>query len=127
MFTRYEMPWDTLKTKFLLEGPYLEYYSNGQLKIEGKFEIIEEFSTVDTIYTFDAETYEPIKKIVKGEFWIPKSRKSGYWNMYSEKGELISNEYYDLKIWEDDKIRDIESRYWEIIYKIVKLNEDKKE
>ena len=126
IFTKPGMPWDTLKTNFLLEGPYLEYYSNGQLKIEGKFEIIEEFTTVDTIYTFDTEAYEPIGSIVKGEFWIPKSRKSGYWNVYSEKGELISNEYYKLEIWKDDKIRDIETRHWDIIQEIIKFNKNKK-
>ena len=127
MFTRHGMPWDTLKTNFLLEGPYLEYHSNGQLKIEGKFEIVEELSTVDTIYTFDSETYEPISNVVKGEFWIPRSRKSGYWNLYSENGELISNEYFELKTWKDDKIRRVESRYWDIINEITKFNEEKKE
>lgn len=127
MFTRTGMPWDTPKKDFLLEGPYLEYHSNGQLKIEGKFEIVEEFSAVDTIYSFDSETYEPIPSVIEGEFWIPRSKKSGYWNTYSENGELISHDFYDLKTWKDDKIRNIESRYWDIIYEITKYNEEKKE
>jgi len=104
-----------LRTDFLLEGPYLEYYPNGQLKTEGKYEIIEEFSGIDTIYTFDMDTYEPISHVVRGQFWIPKSKKSGFWNHYSESGELISHQLHELKTWKDDKIRSIESRYWDII------------
>lgn len=126
MFTRLGMPWDTLKTNFLLDGPYLEYYPNGQLKIEGKFEIVEELATMDTIYTFDVETYESIPNIVKGEFWIPRSKRLGIWNVYSEKGELISHDIFEIKTWKDDKIRDIESRYWEIINEIIKFNEEKR-
>lgn len=127
MFTRHGLPADTLKTRFLLEGPYLEYYSNGQLKVDGNFKIVEEFSTVDTIYTFDPETYEVIGNIVNGKFWIPKSKKTGHWNVYAENGELISHHFYELKTWKDDNIRDIETRYWDLIREITKDLKVKKE
>ncbi|MCB0458052.1 MAG: hypothetical protein KDC91_09940 [Flavobacteriaceae bacterium] len=118
---------DKLRRVYLLEGPYLEYYANGQLKVEGEYEIVEEYSTVDSFFTFDPETYELIINEAKGEYWIPESVKSRYWNYYSETGQLISHEYYDKKGWKDDKIRDVGSRFWEVVNQIVKHLEEKRE
>lgn len=125
MLTRHGNKWDTLKKYFLLEGPYLEYYPNGQLKVEGNYEIVEEYSKTDTIFTFDPDTYEEIIEIVEGEFWIPRSKKSKYWNTYSENGDILSHEFYKLRTWENENIRSIESRYWEVFGKI--FTNEKKE
>lgn len=125
IFTKQGMP-GKLKKGFLLEGPYLEYYPNGQMKVEGRFEIVEEFTTIDTIFTYDSETYEPIATVVEGEFWIPKSKKSGYWNSYSENGELTSHQYFKLTTWKDNNIRNIEARYWDIIQELINSNKEEK-
>lgn len=112
-----------LKTDILLEGPYLEYYSNGQLKTDGNYEIIEEFSPLDTIFALNYETYEVAPFVKQGEFWIPKSIKSGHWNHYSETGELLEHQYYDIKIWVDKNIRPLKTRYWDIVKEIANEKE----
>jgi len=119
MLTSFEYNWDTLlKRYYLLEGPYLEYYPNGQLKVEGTYEIIEEYSKTDTIFRFDLDKYEEKIELVEGDFWIPRSKRSNNWYTYSQNGEVLSHEFYDLKTFEDKNIRPIESRYWEIFEKI---------
>ncbi len=97
----------------LPEGRYLEYYPNGQLKIEGRYKIIEEFSKTDTVSTFDMDTYEETVKVYEGEFWNAKSKKSGVWNSYAENGEVIKHEKYEVVIDTAIGIRDVESRYIE--------------
>ena len=58
------------------------------------------------------ETFEEIPQVVKGMFWIPRSKKSGIWNYYAENGTIISHKIHKLEIWKEDKIRNISSRYW---------------
>jgi antitoxin component YwqK of YwqJK toxin-antitoxin module len=124
IFTNEKIGLDTLKNNYLLEGPYLEYYQNGTLKTDGKYEIVEEYSETDTLYTVDVETYELIKEVTVGNFWIPKSKKHGIWNEYSKEGKLISHQFYKL---DKDKTRNIESRYWDLIKKLIKAIEELKE
>lgn len=125
MLTRPDNDWGPLKRYSLLEGPYLEYYPSGQLKIEGTYEIVEEYATTDTIFTANPETYEKIAQIIEGEFWIPRSKKSRVWNYYSENGAILSHEIYAIKTGAGEKIRSIESRYWEIFKAI--FNTEKNE
>lgn len=111
--TRRHFDWDTLKRHIIHEGPYLEYYSNGQLKTEGAYDMVEVFSTTDTLLTFDMETYEERLEIINGEFWMPQSKKVGVWNYYSESGRLLKHEI--LKIdWTDKNIRSLEARYLQV-------------
>ena len=98
----------------LREGPYLEYYPNGQLKIEGHYEIVEAYATIDTIYTFDPETYEKTPHLIEGEFWIPRSEKSGGWNYYDVNGNLIKKEDNRINTWRNDELRPLSERYQEL-------------
>ena len=122
-FTHERIALDTLKNNYLLEGPYIEYYENGALKIDGKYEIVEEYSEIDTLFTIDMETYELIAEVTIGEFWIPKSKKSGKWNEYSKEGKLISHQVYK---WDSNETRNIESRYWDLIMKLIEAIEKMK-
>lgn len=119
-----EVGWDTLKRYYLPEGSYLEYYANGQLKVDGMYEIVEAFSATDTLFSFDTITYELKEEIIAGEFWIPRSRKTRVWTYYDENGHITAMESYERSPWRDEKIRPLESRYWEVIGNILK--EEKK-
>jgi hypothetical protein len=109
---------DTLKDYYLRNGQYLEYHTNGQLKIKGEYEIIEEYSTTDTSYTMDMETFAMTGTIVKGDFWIPRSKKKGSWYVFDKAGNLIEQKYYSIN--ENRKTRIIEHRYWEMMMKVFK-------
>jgi antitoxin component YwqK of YwqJK toxin-antitoxin module len=113
--TEVGQPWETLHdSPYLLSGPYAEFYANGKLKEEGRYEIIEEFSETDTVIIFDPETYEETKVAIEGPFWLPKSMKTGRWKWGDENGNLIRVE--DIKpLWYDNpKYRSIASRYYEL-------------
>jgi len=109
----------------LPEGRYLEYHPNGKLKVEGRYKIVEEFSKIDTVYTYDMDTYEEIVTVYKGEFWDAKSKKSGIWNFYDENGEVIKQDKYDVVIDKTKGIRDVESRYIERFFEACKDIEKK--
>lgn len=119
--TEQGQPWDTLKrNSYLLSGLYAEYYANGKLKEEGRYEIIEEFSETDTLTTFDPYIYEEVTTILKGAFWIPKSVKSGVWVWSDENGNLVRVEIFEHPWHKNSKYRPIASRYYEL------FEEDKK-
>ena len=103
---------ESLKDYFLLDGPYLEYYPNGQLKVDGQYKIMEEYSNTDTLFTIDSETYERIPTIIQGDFWIPKSKKVGYWHYYNAQGASISYQKVDLT--KQKNVRTIDSRYMQL-------------
>jgi hypothetical protein len=83
-------------TKTFLNGPYLEFYTNGNLKVEGYYKIIEEYSTTDTIFIFNPETYLDENEILEGEFWLPKSIKFGIWKIYDVSGNLVDKKAWDV-------------------------------
>lgn len=114
--TTHEQPWDTLKNTYLLQGLYAEYYPNGQLKVEGKYEIIEAYSETDTVITFDPDTYVEIKTPNKGSFWLPKSVKTGVWKWVDENGKLSKIERFDPLWYEDKRFRPIANRYFELFF-----------
>ena len=109
------------KNIFLRNGPYLEFYPNGKLKTKGSYDIIEEFTTTDTIVTIDYNTYEEIYEISIGEFWFPKSIKSGNWYYYSENGELNRIEENKLNFLDDLSHRRIEDRLFESIKNLIEI------
>lgn len=115
--TEHGQSWDTLKNNsFLRSGLYAEYYANGMMKETGKYEIVEEFSESDTLTTFDPDTYQEIKTIVKGVFWIPKTVKTGTWKWTDEAGNLIKVEHYHPYGKDRTRYRPIASRYYEIFF-----------
>jgi hypothetical protein len=103
-----------IKNYYLRDGPYLEYYPNGQLKIEGTYKIFEEYSKTDTIFEFDLETFAPIITVIEGDYWIPRSKKVRTWNFYDENGRILEHEKYPLYPRGND-IRSIESTYFRLI------------
>ncbi len=110
-------PWDTLKNKeYLINGLYAEFYENGNLKIEGRYEIIEEFSNIDTLITFELETYNEIKTPITGAFWIPKSVKVGLWKEIDENGKLLKVENIEPVLFSEKRYRPIASRYYELFF-----------
>jgi len=122
LFARY--PRDG-RTGFCKEGPFLEYYANGQLKTEGAYLIVEEFfSGLDTtIVTFHPDTYEELIKTEYVEYWRPVSKKTGHWYTYSEDGTLLTHQEYVVNTRDNDSMRHIETGFWE---KYVERIEDNK-
>lgn len=112
---------DTLKSRLPLRtGLYTEYYSNGKRKTEGRYEIIEAFSTSDTLETINPTNYVLEKTPVSGSFWHPKSIKIGIWNTFDEKGDVIKTEDYRFMSSKDEKQRLIINRYLELIEQLKK-------
>lgn len=105
-----DQAWET-PNPILLKGAFLTFFSNGQLKTNGNYEILEVYSTVDTIFSLNPETYEEIKTVVHGEFWLPQSVKVGLWVEYDEHGAMIKKESFK----KPEKSRRIEARYWDWI------------
>jgi len=108
--------WDTLQNNvYLLSGLYAEYYENGQLKEEGRYEIVEEFKTVDSLITFHPDTYEDLITTTKGAFWRPKSIKTGFWKYVDETGKHVNIEKYDPPWYTDQHFRPLARRYAELL------------
>jgi antitoxin component YwqK of YwqJK toxin-antitoxin module len=101
-----------LKNYYLKNGQYLEFYPNGQLRVKGEYQIVEEYSNTDTLFTLDPETFASTGTIIEGEFWIPRSKKIGAWYLFDESGDFVEVKYH--KIDEGNKTRPIKHRYWEM-------------
>ncbi len=107
-----------LKTDMILPyGLYAEYFENGNLKTHGTYDIIEEYSNTDTLYTFNEETYEEIKTVIRGDFWVPISVKTGPWQERDLNGKLIYNKEYSFYSIKENQ-RWLVSRYIEIFENI---------
>lgn len=117
LFTQNHFDWDTLSSREVFRvGIYREYHKNGQLKIEGTYELVEVFSTSSYKIQVDPDTYEELRIPIKGEFWLPKSVKNGFWNEYDENGKILNHKEYKIS-YDFVTIRPIENRYIEIINK----------
>ena len=92
----------------LSNGPYLEYFENGNLKTSGTFRIIEKYSKFPIV---DPATYEPENRCC---VWKPISMKYGPWLEYNEEGILISKTIYDLEVSDSMDLREIGDRYLRI-------------
>lgn len=91
---------DSNKTKEVLKskkhGEYLEYYENGQIKIQGKYksEIIQKDSAYSVSYQEHWEVPMPMLwRYTKG--FIIVTKKTGKWFYYDEKGILRKEEDYN--------------------------------
>lgn len=115
-----------LDNRPLRDGAYLEYYPNGQIKVDGFYTIIEAFSTVDTLFSVDLETYDILKEVIEGEFWLPKSYKTGNWSEYTEDGTQILHEYNRRIEYDGETKRPIESRYYLLLKEVEKVGEKQK-
>jgi hypothetical protein len=113
-----------LDNRTVRDGAYLEYYPNGQIKVDGFYTIIEAFSTVDTLVSVDPETYELLKEVIEGEFWLPKSYKTGHWSEYAADGTLISHEYNRRVRFDGKTKRPIESRYYFLLEQLEKKEKE---
>jgi|GEM_PF-4136824 len=71
------------------KGEFKSFYQTGQLAAVGHYKVLFK-SSIDTIVTFDPETYEE-KVCVKGK---RKSVKHGSWKYYTEQGRLQKEEFY---------------------------------
>ncbi len=91
-----------------LNGSYLEYHPNGNIKVSGTYKIIEENSVV---YIFNPETYQEETKCCE---WKPKSVKIGKWSTYDQNGKMIESEVYELTVKDSVNLREIAARYLEI-------------
>jgi hypothetical protein len=103
-----------LDNRPIREGAYLEYYPNGQIKVDGFYVIGEAFSTTDTVFTADPDTYELTGEVIEGAFWLPASFKTGHWNEYTADGRLVSHEYNKKIKWDRETNRPLVSRYYEL-------------
>ena len=103
-----------LTNRGILNGAYKEFHQNGEIKVEGQYQIIEEYTTTDTISTFDPETYEEGYFVIKGEFWKPISIKIGLWNYYDQTGKIIKTERIRYPNNFADEFRWIQDRYAEL-------------
>lgn len=111
---------EKLRHFMTLSGPYLEYYENGQIKVDGYYTIMEAYSEVDTIYHVDLETYELIPEVVFGEFWIPKSVPTGIWHTYAKDGTLLEEKRIGTpKSQNGNSLRSVDARYFELLSKII--------
>lgn len=102
--------YDFGNTKYLLNGLYSEYYENGVLKLEGKYVIAEEFSSIDTLLTVQSETHELLRTPIIGSFWNPKSIKIGIWKEMDEKQKRVKKENFQPFKDSNKKYRPIENR-----------------
>ncbi len=120
LFTKQQFEWDTLSSNdFFKTGVYQEYYESGQLKVEGNYQLVEVYSDTKSKLSYDPDTFEELKIVLTGEFWVPKSIKVGFWNEYDENGVIIKHEEYKVK-YDFITIRPIESRYIETIESVRK-------
>jgi len=83
-----------LENEILQDGPYVEYYPNGNLKLIGRYKVFEVRSDVDTIKSIDPESYVLTEKVIHGDFWLVKSLKYGHWIYYNEDGEMLKKVNY---------------------------------
>lgn len=93
----------------LLSGLYAEYYESGKIRVEGHYKIYEKFSNIDSVFTFDPDTYVETLNIIKGKFWIPTSYKFGIWRYFNEDETLMKIEKYGMDSYKEEKIRNIYS------------------
>ena len=91
-----------------LNGAYLEYHQNGNIKVSGTYRIIEEN---DSIYLFNMETYEEEIECCE---WRPKSVKIGKWYTYDNTGEIINTQEYELSVGDSVSSREIGDRFFEL-------------
>jgi hypothetical protein len=114
-FTARDTGWDTLPRRiYMLNGPYLEYYPNGNLKTEGAYMIVEKHSTSQIGFTFDSITYEEKEFTIKGDFWLPATVKNGSWEYYEPNGRIARVEEY-LPELDGIKRRSLADRYRELM------------
>lgn len=92
----------------LSNGPYLEYYANGNLKTSGTFRIIERYSEFQIV---NSETYQTENRCC---LWKPISIKCGTWLEYDEEGILLNRTIYDLEVSDSINLREIGDRYLRI-------------
>lgn len=87
--------------KFSFDNPYFqsepfliaeyEYYENGQLKTEGRYEKSYDCIGIDSIYITDPETGKETLQTLPVETC---SKKCGIWNYYFPDGSLMKKEEY---------------------------------
>ncbi len=111
----------SLKNRAIKHGAYKSFYRNGKIREEGWYRFIEEYTTVDTIFMFDPETYEETLHIIERIFWKVKSIKYGLWNYYDESGKLVKTERIQ-GYRRDGQCRSIKERYKELF--LVNKKED---
>jgi antitoxin component YwqK of YwqJK toxin-antitoxin module len=97
-----------------LNGTYLEYHPNGQIKTTGAYKIIEEYVPYQVV---NIETYETQEKCCA---WTPKSIKHGEWITFNSSGEIQETKVYNVSVKDSINLRELTDRYLEI--DINKLN-----
>lgn len=91
-----------------LNGTYLEYHPNGEIKTTGSYKIIEENVPYEVV---NVETYEIIEKCC---VWTPKSIKHGEWIEFNNSGEIQESKVYNVSIKDSTNLRELTDRYLEI-------------
>ena len=92
-------------------GQFLEYFKNGKIKTSGHYEIVHVNSKLDSLVSFDFETYEEVYTKISGNFWLPKSIKTGAWKFYNSEGELLHIINYNENL---TNTKDMNCKYWEV-------------
>ena len=108
-------PYLAFESNKAILGNYIEYYKNGNKKLEGQYDNSGVVMVRDGVWR---EYYENGKLKGEGEykttlivptgdgnFGVEKERiedKIGTWKYYSEEGELIRSENYSKKVYKDE-------------------------
>jgi len=72
-------------------GEYLEYYSNGQIKVSGYYAADRTVSK-DSTTVEDPVSGKMVTKTISKSYYSPK--KAGFWDHYSEAGEVEKHEEF---------------------------------
>jgi|GEM_PF-7052872 len=99
---------DTDRNASFLNGTYLEYYDNGNIRESGTYKLIEEKVNISIV---DPLTYEVSQKCC---VWRPKSIKYGEWFQYDTLGILQKVINYDVSVKDSINLRELADRYLEI-------------
>ena len=113
--TNHQLPfYEDLTYILCREGPYFEFFENGQIKIEGNYEI-REVLTNEQI-KIDPDTYETLLVSLESKHWVPKSIKIGVWSRYDELGNVLESKVYNI-----EKSRSLEIAQKTTIFEIIKI------
>lgn len=104
------------RIKSMNHGQFIEYYEDGQIKTSGQFEILHLKSNVDSLVKMDTETYENEYEKIEGEFWLPRSIKTGTWKYYSINGQIQRIENHKI----EEDVRELDFKYWELMELVIK-------
>ncbi len=99
---------ETDKNMSYLNGTYLEYYPNGNIRESGTYKMVEEKVNISIV---DPLTYEVSQECCT---WRPKSIKYGEWFQYDTLGILQKIINFNVSVRDSANLRELADGYLEI-------------